>query len=341
MIIGAGLAGLTCAQLLAATAVSVTVVDKGRGPGGRLATRRLDDESFDSGTQFFSVRDSDFAAAVQVWEAAGVVKAWCDGFPLLGAPASVGDGHPRYLALGGMNRLAKHVAGGREVRDQLTVTKLVPIAGRWQVRAEAGDGAKMATAVVGPVHIFTVDAVVVTAPGPQAAHLLQSSGLAVDPRLRAVRYAACCCLLLNFPQAEGPLLPAPGGLRVEDDPVVSWIASQRSKGLRTSGDGLVVHTTPAWSAEHYAKTDDDILAKLRPAVAAVLARAGITATPSNVQLKKWRYSLPTVMIEEPFLRVDGSAPLLIAGDSCGGRPRLEGAWMSGRAAALALLEELL
>ena len=159
MIIGAGLAGLTCAQLLAATAVSVTVVDKGRGPGGRLATRRLDDERFDTGAQFFSVRDADFAAAVQAWEAAGVVKAWCDGFPLLGAPAARGDGHPRYLALGGMNRLAKHMAGGRAVRDQLTVTKLSPIAGRWQVRAETGEATKSeatksAAAEADQVHIL-------------------------------------------------------------------------------------------------------------------------------------------------------------------------------------------
>lgn len=311
----------------------MTLLDKGRGPGGRLATRRVTDQPFDTGAQFFSVRDGCFGSAVQQWTAAGVVREWCAGFPALGQPHEAGDGHPRYLAVGGMNRLAKHLAQGFDLRARHTATKLVQVGDSWQVHAENPD-------LPGQPQTLTSDAVVLTAPGPQTARLLEFSGLPVDPRLAAVRYAECCCLLLDFPEAVDAVLPMPGGLRVVDDAVVTWIASQRRKGLRatgSTGDGLVVHTSPAWSSQHFSATDDDVLAAVMPAVTAVLRRAGITATPSTVHLKKWRYSLPTVLMDEPCLRVDTSAALLIAGDSCGGRPRMEGAWLSGRAAAELLI----
>ncbi|TGN44114.1 FAD-dependent oxidoreductase, partial [Paracoccus liaowanqingii] len=62
-IIGAGLAGLTCAGRLAQAGLSVTLFDKGRGPGGRLATRRADDGlRFDHGALWLAARDPGFAA---------------------------------------------------------------------------------------------------------------------------------------------------------------------------------------------------------------------------------------------------------------------------------------
>jgi predicted NAD/FAD-dependent oxidoreductase len=46
LVIGAGLAGLTAARRLQDRGHTVVVVDKGRAPGGRMATRRiLDDEA--------------------------------------------------------------------------------------------------------------------------------------------------------------------------------------------------------------------------------------------------------------------------------------------------------
>ena len=40
-VIGAGMAGLVCAQQLSQAGYSVVVVEKSRGVGGRVATRRL------------------------------------------------------------------------------------------------------------------------------------------------------------------------------------------------------------------------------------------------------------------------------------------------------------
>ena len=54
LIIGAGLSGLSAAQTLVRSGRSVLVVDKGRGVGGRLATRRIGDATLDHGAQFFT-----------------------------------------------------------------------------------------------------------------------------------------------------------------------------------------------------------------------------------------------------------------------------------------------
>ena len=76
-IIGAGMAGLSCARQLEATGHRVSLFDKGRAPGGRMAVRRVDtalgEASFDHGAQYLTARDSEFVAQVDAWTAAGVV----------------------------------------------------------------------------------------------------------------------------------------------------------------------------------------------------------------------------------------------------------------------------
>ena len=60
-VVGAGVTGLTAARHLAPS-FDVVVVDKGRGVGGRLATRRIGDATFDHGAQFITTHTPDVAA---------------------------------------------------------------------------------------------------------------------------------------------------------------------------------------------------------------------------------------------------------------------------------------
>ena len=180
-----------------------------------------------------------------------------------------------------------------------------------------------------------------TSPVPQAIDLLTASGIAVPAAVQAVRYDPCLCLLLDFPEAASALLEAPGGFKITDDPAITWIASQRAKGVRLAlndgrGDGLVIHTSGAWSSVRYALTETQILDQLMPAALAILNRCGITHIPARAELKKWKYSLPTITVPESCVVLDTRLPLILAGDAFGNRPRVEGAWCSGIAAALTL-----
>jgi predicted NAD/FAD-dependent oxidoreductase len=109
IVIGAGLAGLIAAQQLSNSGHDVVVLDKGKSPGGRLATRRIGDATLDHGAQFFTVREPEFEHHVHQWIQAGVVREWCKGF-------SAQDSHPRYIGTHGMSGIAKHLAQGVDVR---------------------------------------------------------------------------------------------------------------------------------------------------------------------------------------------------------------------------------
>ena len=71
--------------------IDVVVVDKGRSPGGRMATRRIGAATFDHGAQFFTVRTPAFRRRVDDWIDRGLVTVWNHGF-------DHDDGYPRYVA---------------------------------------------------------------------------------------------------------------------------------------------------------------------------------------------------------------------------------------------------
>jgi len=75
IVIGAGVSGLIAARTAQANGARVLVLDKGRGVGGRLATRRTDSGVFDHGAQFFTARDPQFRLLVEAWRAAGIPTA--------------------------------------------------------------------------------------------------------------------------------------------------------------------------------------------------------------------------------------------------------------------------
>ncbi|MEP4556332.1 FAD-dependent oxidoreductase, partial [Cobetia amphilecti] len=87
-IIGAGIAGLSAATRLAAQGHAVTIFEKARGPGGRLASRRTSEGPIDIGAQYFTARDPRFQSALEQWRAAGVVATWGERLLSLGKSAS-------------------------------------------------------------------------------------------------------------------------------------------------------------------------------------------------------------------------------------------------------------
>ena len=82
MVIGAGVSGLLAAETLRDRGLRVVVLDKGRGVGGRLATRRTHPDVFDHGAQSFTARDPQFRLRVEAWQAAGIVRPWATGIAL-------------------------------------------------------------------------------------------------------------------------------------------------------------------------------------------------------------------------------------------------------------------
>jgi hypothetical protein len=309
VIIGAGLAGLLCGRTLSAAGHDVTLLDKGRSPGGRLATRRLGPARLDHGAQFFTVRSDDFAAHVQHWQHDGLVHEWCRGF----TPS--GDGFPRYAVAGGMNRLAKHLAEGLDVRCNTLAFAVRPGAGCWEVQLDDNS-------------VLPADALVVTCPLPQSFSLLVSSGVELPVDLRQTEYDRTLSILVTLDRPGA--VPAPGGLQNPND-VFSFIGDNVAKGA-SSHPALTFHAAAAWSESHWDDPRDDITAALLGHAAPWIGDASVL----KVSPKRWRFATPrTIWPEACWFDDSGPAPLVLAGDAFAG-PRVEGAALSGLAAAASL-----
>jgi renalase len=325
LVLGAGCAGLVAALDLVAAGHEVTVVDKGRAVGGRLATRRIDGAVFDHGAQFVTFKHDDVADLVARWEADGVLAPWFRGAP---DPPSDGggDGHPRFRGVPTMRSLAEHLAERvPDVRTGLRVTELCADAGGWVAAAAPVDG--------GDAIELTATALVCTAPLPQALALLDAGGVTLDERLEAalrpVTYDPTLAVLAvpNGPTA----LPNRGALRLSDGEV-SWIGDAHAKGA-SPVPAVVVHAAPEVSRELWTASDDEVSVRL---LAAARPHLGVDARAVHVQ--RWRYATPTGPPpggDDLMLVTPSPALLAFGGDAFAGG-RVEGALRSGRAAAAAL-----
>lgn len=327
-IIGAGMSGLMAATMLADSNMRITLLDKGRSVGGRLATRRIGPGRADHGAQFFTVRDDRFRTFVDRWLAHGLVFPWSTGWSNGSVDDTPPDGYPRYAVTGGMNALAKEVAANLarsanvEIRIGTAVSAVANTANGWRVLAT--DGA---------VHV--ANALVMTAPVPQSLALLDAGKTRLHPdnraSLEAIEYAPCLCAMA---WVDGDVaLPDPGAIQ-RPDAAISWIADNQAKGISPGATIVTLHAGPALSRALYDEPDEAIRPIFQESLAPCL---GPTAYLRQLELKRWRYALPTVLFPERFLRAVSLPPLFFAGDAFGG-PRVEGAALSGLACGDAIKE---
>ena len=315
LVVGAGISGLVAARALAPTR-SVIVVDKGRGLGGRLATRRIGDAVFDHGAQFFTADGPEFADLVASWISAGVAETWFDRLPDSGA-GQLGT-HMRYRGVPAMTALAKALADGLDIRTATTVTSITVVDGQWQATFGSG-GAVMASAVV------------LSSPVPQSLALLDAGAVALaaadSSALGRVDYDPCLAVLAPLHGPSG--LAAPGAKRF-DGPGLAWVADNQLKGI-SPVPAVTLHASAEFSRVHWDEPDATI-------IDALLAEAELAseAVAGETQVMRWRYAKPSVIHDHPCLLAADLPPLVFAGDGFGG-PRVEGAALSGWAAATALV----
>ncbi|MEM8933007.1 MAG: FAD-dependent oxidoreductase [Acidobacteriota bacterium] len=322
LVVGAGLAGLACARTLVDAGVQVTVIDKGRGVGGRTATRRQDGHAFDAGAQFFTAYDPTVRRWVDAWRHDGLVAPWTAAIGMLDAGTFTAIDKERFVAVPGMRSLTEHLAAELDIRQGVRVERVERHADGWIARC--ADGAEPITA----------DRCVLTAPPPQAVALLGPDAPLVD-RLSSVEMAPCHAVLVAF--AEPPTIlgvPDFGGAEVGSS-ALGWVARDSSKPGRPAGERWVLHASPEWSAEHLDEPPDAV------AEALLGALAESTATPLPpvdwLRVQRWRYARVTRDLAVDAL-VDRDSRLIYAGDGCRGS-RVEFALTSGIAAAGAILTD--
>lgn len=323
LIVGAGLSGLLAADTLEKHGKKVIVLDEGSIVGGRMETLRIGPCVADTGAQFFTIRNEKFQTLVDQWIVDQLVFRWSMGWSDGSLAQPVDDGYSRYAVFGGMTALMQHLAQNlKDVRTGIRVTRVAPQGqSHWTVSDAAG-------------RQYTAEALVLTPPAPQSLALVKAGSTRLNPgdqeALEKIEYQPCLTgLFLLNDQVQ---LPSPGAVQRPNAPI-SWIANNRQKGISDAATIITVQADGAYSQQLWEEDDSRILNALRTDLMVWL--------PQNhkiieEQLKRWRYSAPTVLHPERILIGKDVPKLVFAGDGFG-EPGVEGAALSGLAAADALL----
>ena len=273
-IIGAGIGGIALARALDGIA-DVTVFEMGRGVGGRMATRREGDHSFDHGAQCFTIRTPQFQAWLAPLQEAGLVAEWSGRVVNLRAGRITGPRYWRerhFVGVPGMNAIARHLATGLDVRTNVEIAPLVASAGPVHLSSAEGEA------------LGAFDLVVSTTTPHQTQALF--ANVAAIPSLEHPRMKPCHALMVALDRPWGEDWIA---AKIMDGPL-KWLSVDSSKpGRDRAVARIVAHTHSEWSRQ-YADTEARVL---EPILLEALAGAMPFPLPEPALVKahRWRSAL--------------------------------------------------
>lgn len=312
IVVGAGISGVACARVLAGAGIDVTVLDRGRAVGGRMASRRHDGRPVDTGASYFTVSDPAFDAVVRDWQERGLARPWTDTFEAFSPDGrETKTGAVRWAAPAGLRSLVTDLAASLQVRGENHVETVDLVDGLLQV-----DG-------------IDTEAVVLAMPDPQARRVLSP---ALDEVAAALTddFQPVLALTAIWDRRDWADLD---GAFVNGDPTINWIADDG----RRRGDGapvLVAHSTADFARPFLARPADAADAM----TAAVQRVLDIDPAPVFTQVHRWTYGKPAGRREQPFFL--GADDVGVCGDAWSSKPRVEAAWLSGTALGAALVGRL-
>jgi renalase len=312
-LVGAGIAGLSCATALQGAGLKVSLFDKSRGLGGRMSTCRGDDWQCDHGAQYFTARHPAFRAEVTRWQQAGVAGVWdprlwmFDGDSAQGRESTV----ERFVGMPAMTAPARYLASTLAVHAPTNIEQLRQQAHGWQIYSAQQGWLETRFA-----------AVLLAVPAPQAVALLPQAAPELAELAGGAVMRGCWALMLRF--ASPVDLPFDAAF-VNHGPL-RWIARNSSKPGRGGQETWLLHACADWSEAHLEDDSESVAAALLSAFGQLGGPA-----PQDWTVHRWRYA-----DTEPALHASCAwrpdIGLGLCGDWLNGG-KVEGAWLSGRALA--------
>jgi renalase len=309
-IIGAGMAGLSCATHLKALGFKVQLYEKSSSVSGRMSTRNSDDWSADHGAQYFTARDPLFIEELNKWIDSDVTAIWNPRLKVFKANQWQ-DSIPtenRYVGIPAMNSPGKHLAKDLPIQFNQTIDRITYDQGKWLLHSmEAGN----------IEHRY--DWLVIALPAPQAFTLANPIDKAIEEVANRANMQACWTVMASFTEKPNVQFDA---VFVNDE-IISWMSRNHSKPNRTGLETWTIHANPLWSQE-WIELEKDEAAKL---ILDCANKLGLDCDEAKISTHRWRYASGHIH-PIPSFRLREDLKLGFCGDWLHGG-RVEGAWLSG------------
>ena len=324
-IVGAGMAGLICGKMLQDAGRDVVVVDKSRGLGGRLATRRLANTHADHGVCYLKPKGDRFRAFIQDLVDRNVVSLWSDRLHTLNADGELrldADPSPRYAASNGATAISKDLAQGLTLELGQVITDIRPIEQGWQLTSQ------------NPEFDLTASIVILAIPAPQALPLVQTiANPEFVQQVKSVTFAPSLTAIAAYsPDLRSQFTETNLQGITCTDKILGWIGFDSTKQLNPTQPTIIIQSNAEFAATHFDAPDLPAIAQQLCDRAAEVLDLPAIATPESLQIQRWKYAFAINPINTPVLAATTTAPLFCIGDWCGGN-RVESAFLSGLAMA--------
>ncbi|MDP2875233.1 MAG: FAD-dependent oxidoreductase [Holophaga sp.] len=334
IVIGGGIAGLQCARELHQAGREVLVLERARGVGGRLATRRYEGQPIDFGPMFIHGQNPAFLKAVKGTEGVIFPSAWpryLQGHGQPCQPNAFEGEEQRAILPAGLNAFAKDLAADLKVQLQTTVTQVTPDAEGFALTTEAGQTFLCRDLVVALALEETL-ALLATMP-------VQPELVGIQALLGMFASVPSLTLLAAYPRE----VPAPEWDILYPDQSASLQLISQDSRKRESPEfiTLVIQGRPGWSAQRMALPNEVWAAELLK-LAAEQVGAWVNQ-PLWTSPHRWRYARVDRgnELSRPILTTfDNGLRLGLAGDVFSPGGGVQAAWLSGSALAHRLLNEV-
>lgn len=303
-IVGSGISGLSSAHYLANKGFDVTILDKGKYPGGRISTRRIEKFIFNHGAQFLTAKSEKFREVCQKAQDDGVLKKWITQ-----------EGKNVFIGFPDMREFCLWLAKGLNIYQSTTVNKI-----KFNTKIEIYTYQK----------IFSCDGIILTPPALQTSDLIKELDTWLSKKILKVSYFPCFSLMLGLNKK------IENQLNITKNNFFDWIISENYKVNNFTLDNcLTLHSSEDYAKKNINADKTQVLDELILEFCRIYNFKKTDFIYKNIH--KWRFS----KVENPFdvkeSKVSKKLPLAISGDWCpptlgnyvGKGQRIEDAFISG------------
>lgn len=342
-VIGAGLAGLVCARRLRQAGYRVVVLEKSRGLGGRVATRRIQGYHFNHGVPYLEVQGELSQQLLTSLKQRGIIVPWSgqiydlvDGQSTKPSLIQRFDGSLRYQAHSGLTAVAKDIANNLEIYRSHRVRAIALSADAahqvWTLHVEADSNSAIA-----PIQ---ANAVVMAIPAPQALALITplmslASIQDVVATLESIRFEPCLTVMAAYRPSAIPdwqkKATSQSFIHCGDHPDLRLATIMRADNSASRLSTVAIQSSAAYARQHLELSNLEPVGRQLLHQAARFLSGGLDS-PHWFQVHRWRYAFCSAPYSKPYLAIANPLPMVFSGDWCQGC-QIEDALQSGTESA--------